>query len=193
MILYNPDVNNTEAGIVPNYCGKMYCKITKLSGMYGETDIWFYWANGHLRREPGPEQLKHRLGLQMYVDDEGKNILLFNSWYPFSEQIAGDSVIVYFHGGNAWRGVFLVDGIRENKRKRSLIIVPNYELSLFAEHYVNYVELINHRTGRVTPYTFLDFPNQQYKNAQDGEELLRIMTRRLLGAKQVMVRNMLPG
>jgi hypothetical protein len=189
MILHTPNILDTEASIVHSRAMGQHCKITKLSGMTGESDIWFYNTEHKLTRHPGPQEVMERMGLQIYVTQEGSNVLLFNTWHPHAKIVAGDSVTVYFHGGQAWRGSFLVSGLRENKRKRSLIIVQNYELDTFAQEYVNYIEILNHRDGRVMTYSLLNYPNPQYRNAEDGERLLQIMAKRIMGAKQMMARS----
>jgi hypothetical protein len=193
MILHTPNILDTDASIVQSSAMGAHCKITKLAGMSGEPDLWFYNAEHKLTRNPGPREIMERLGLQIYVSQEGMNIMLFNTWHPHAKIAAGDSVTVFFHGGQAWRGVFLTGGLRENNRKRSLIVVQNYELDVFTREYVNYIEILNHRTGRVMHYSLLDYPNAQYKNAQEGEQLLQIMAKRILGAKEMMLRTRVGG
>lgn len=191
MILHTPNILNTEASIVQTRPMGVHCKITKLSGMAGEPDLWFYNTEHKLTRAPGPDEIMERMGLQIYASQEGCNVFLFNTWHPHAKIAAGDSVTVFFHGGEAWRGVFLTGGIRENNRKRSLIILQNYELDVFTSRYLNYLEILNHRTGRIMQYSFLDYPNMQYKNAEDGERLLQIMAMRIMGAKQLMAQTRL--
>jgi len=188
MILHTPNILDTEASIIQSRAMGQHCKITKLSGMTGEPDIWFYNSSHKLTRPPGPQEVMERMGLQIYVTQEGCNVLLFNTWHPHAKIAAGDSVTVFFHGGQAWRGVFLTGGLRENNRKRSLIIVQNYELDAFTRESVNYIEILNHRTGRVMAYSLLNYPNMQYKNAEEGERLLQIMAMRVMGAKEMMAR-----
>jgi|GEM_PF-6634778 len=188
MVLHTPNILDTEASIVQSRAMGVHCKITKLSGMTGEPDLWFYNADHKLSRHPGPQEVMERMGLQIYVTQEGCNVLLFNTWHPHAKIAAGDSVTVFFHGGQAWRGVFLTGGLRENNRKRSLIIVQNYELDAFTRESVSYIEILNHRTGRVMVYSLLNYPNMQYKNAEEGERLLQIMAMRVMGAKEMMAR-----
>jgi len=191
MILHTPNILDTEASIIRTSAMGLICKITKLSGMTGEPDLWFYNTAHKLTRQPSPEAVMDRMGLQIFVNQYGNNVLLFNTWHPHAKIAAGDSVTAFFHGAQAWRGVFLTGGLRENNRKRSLIIVQNYELDVFATQYLNYIEILNHRTGRVMQYSFLDYPNMQYKNAAEGEELLQVMAKRVMGAKQMLAQNTL--
>lgn len=177
-----PDIENTEAAVYTNSYGQVEGKITKISGIVGDGLIPLFPPGEQNATFPPPF-----LGVGMNASAT-YTCLRITAPNDRAKLMINDEVIFRFESGDALQAKFLVKGHKEGDRKSNVLIITSHQLLQIIETPLLEVELIDNRTGRNSFYYFGGEPTGYYGNAKDGQELFRIMARRIAGTKVMIAK-----
>ncbi|HEY9260603.1 hypothetical protein [Chitinophaga sp.] len=177
-MMISPDIENTEAGIIPDDQGKPHGRIIKLSGVMGKEEIALY---------PIKECIGDTyLGIILESTVE-YNMVQISTLYQRTKLLEGDDIIFHFEDENAIRRRFQINGHHTGARKSNTFLISNDQLLYIIHHPLQGIEIIDNHTGINTCYYFGALPTQQYNTPDDGKTLFQIMARRIAGAKLMMM------
>lgn len=175
--MISPDIENTEAGIIPDDQGKPHGRIIKLSGVMGKEEILLYPINEHTGDA--------YLGIILESTVE-YNMVQISTLFHRTQLLEGDDIIFHFEDERSIQWRFQIHGYHMVLRKSNTFLITNDQLLYIIEHPLAGIEIIDNHTGVNTCYYFSAFIEHQYNTPEDGKTLFQIMARRIAGAKLLM-------
>jgi hypothetical protein len=176
--MISPDIENTEAGIIPDDQGEPHGRIIKLSGVMGKEEITLYPINEHT----GDTYLG--IILQTAV---AYNMVQVSTLYHRTALLEGDDIIFHFEDDSTIRWRFKINGYKTGDRKNNTFLITNEQLLYIVANRLQGIEMIDNHNGINSCYYFGAFVHQQYNTPEDGKTLFQIMARRIAGAKIMMM------
>jgi hypothetical protein len=177
-MMISPDIENTEAGIIPDDQGKPHGRIIKLSGVMGKEEIMLYPINEHTGDA--------YLGIILETTIE-YNMMQISTLYHRTQLLEGDDIIFHYEDDRTILHRFQINGHHAGLRKSNTFLISNDELLYIITNRLQGIEIIDNHAGINTCYYFSAFVEDQYNTPEEGKTLFQIMARRIAGAKLLMM------
>lgn len=177
------NLENTEATIVLDFLGRPQCKITNLAGNIGEEFIRLYRVKdatleGNFERCPA-------VGLSISADSS--NIILWISCNDKEFPLYKNDIAKFkFVDGNSINLTFNVGTTKIYKENRNVAILSPTQILQFLEYPLEEISLYNLKTKATALFRFSNTSTDMYRSYAEGQQLLQIMTNRILGLKQLL-------
>ena len=178
-------IERTEAAIRTSpFLKKKEGVIIKLAGMVDESTIRLHQTD-HLAAGRSPE-LCAQLGIELSCELMC-NRICFKARPAAATLNKGGYVIFHGEDGESIKVEFMLGSYKIFEERNLMTLLSTIQINFLATSLVKYIDIVDLRKGESTRFTFANQPTYQYESYRHGSELLRIMSRRILGAREILI------
>lgn len=175
------NIYKTEASITNDIMGRDRGIITMLSGAIDNSKINMYLTLDDFRKFPLNLIPKAKIEIEVTSD---VNILKVTTSKDVSPLKKGETIIFLFDDGCYFNSRFETGRIPFGREVLNFVLLTNLQLWELTRKRLVQIKICS---ALEMVYDFIDKPNEQYENENDGQILLQLACNNLVGIKKVLL------